>query len=402
MTEPSAGPQAEYGVVLTATELEGCSPAADWSRWIARGRAPDSERGSPRTGFASSWAEDLEQLAGLGASTVTLTLEWADLEPQPGDIDNAAVEFRRDLLRTARELGLTPWACLVDGTLPGWFADDEGGFVDDRARGLLWPRHIDWIGETFGDLVQGWIPQREPLHWALRRELLGTAPPGRRDMAGAAKAVQSAMLAEGEAWRLLKGTAPVAAYHTARPIYFDTDDVKARQQAAGLERFLWHPWVSALTEGQLVVGDLPIKTVDHLRDSFDRIVVELRPAIRVDGTGRWHHHPGDQAPGPTGLTAWPEAMAEAVHRVTDELDGRSIVATANLVDVADDGNARPDHQQAMMELVDDHSLTGWWQSSPIDGYHFEHGFNARPGLISADRTETPAAEKYRSAARSEH
>ena len=155
MTEPSAGPQAEYGVVLTATELEGCSPAADWSRWIARGRAPDSERGSPRTGFASSWAEDLEQLAGLGASTVTLTLEWADLEPQPGDIDNAAVEFRRDLLRTASELGLTPWACLVDGTLPGWFADDEGGFVDDRARGLLWPRHIDWIGETFGDLVQG-------------------------------------------------------------------------------------------------------------------------------------------------------------------------------------------------------------------------------------------------------
>ena len=52
----------------------------------------------------------------------------------------------------------------------------------------------------------------------------------------------------------------------------------------------------------------------------------------------------------------------------------------------------------MMELVDDHSLTGWWQSSPIDGYHFEHGFNARPGLIAADRTETAAANKYRSAA----
>lgn len=390
--------RSEYGVVLTASELEGCSPAADWSRWIARGKAPDSERGSANAGFASSWAEDLEQLAGLGATVVSSTLEWAELEPRPGEFDNEAIEFRRDVLRGIAELGMTPWVCLVDGTLPGWFADDEGGFEDDNARGLIWPRHIDWIGETFGDLVGGWIPQREPLHWALRRNLIGIAPPGGRDVAKAANAVQCAMLAEGEAWRLLKGTAPVATYQTARQIYFDTDDVKARPQAAGLERLLWHPWVSAVTEGQLVVGDLPTKTVDHLRDAFDRIIVELRPAIRLDGEGRWHSHPADRTPGPTGLTAWPEAQAEAVHRVTDELDGREIIAAGNLADVTDDGSARPDHQQAMMELVDDHSLAGWWQSSPIDGYQFEYGFRSNPGLIASDRSETPAAEKFRNAA----
>ena len=394
------GDQRTYGVVLTATELEGCSPAADWSRWIARGKAPDSARGSAKTSFAHSWAEDLEQLVGLGATEVVITLEWAELRPYPGDVDNGAVEFRRDLLRTATDLGLTPWVCLVDGTLPGWFADDEGGFDDDNARGLIWPRHVDWVGETFGDLVGGWIPQREPLHWALRRNLTGVAPPGRNDVLKAANAAQAAMLAEGEAWRLLQGTAPVATYQTARQIYFDSDDVKARPQAAGLERMLWHPWVSALTEGQLVVGDLPPKTVDYLRDAFDRIIVELRPGIRVDGTGRWHSHPADQAPGPTGLTAWPDAQAEAVHRVAEELSDKPIIAAGNLADVTDDGRARPDHQQAMMELVDDHSLAGWWQSSPIDGYHFEYGFELQPGLITSDRVETAAAEKFRAAAQS--
>ncbi|MEM7323679.1 MAG: family 1 glycosylhydrolase, partial [Actinomycetota bacterium] len=278
-------------------------------------------------------------------------------------------------------------------------ADDEGGFDDDHARNLIWPRHIDRIGETFGDLIGGWIPQREPLHWALLRNLTGAAPPGRRDVVRAAKAVQAAMLADGEAWRLLRGTAPVAAYQTGRQIAFDRDDVTASPQAAGLERLLWHPWVSALTEGQLVVGDLPVKTVDHLRDAFDRIIVELRAPIRVDGTGAWSSHPADGTPGPTGLVAWPEADAEVIHRVTDELDGREVIAAGNLADVTDDGRARPDHQQTMQALVEDHSLAGWWQSSPIDGYHFGHGFSVNPGLITTDRTETTAAQKYREAAR---
>ncbi len=378
----------EYGVVLTATELEGCSPAADWSRWIAKGRAPDSERGSAKTGFASSWAEDLEQLAGLGATAVTITLEWADLEPRQNEFDNAAIEFRRDVLTTAIDLGLTPWGCLVDGTLPGWFADDEGGFQDDRARGLLWPRHVDWIGENFGDLVGGWIPQREPLHRALLGHLLGTAPPGVRNVSTAANAAKSAVLADGEAWRLLAGTAPVATYQTARQIYFDHDDVKARPRAAGLERLLWHPWISAITEGQLVVGDLPTTTVDHLRDGFDRVIVELRPGIEIGPEGQWRRQRPDVG-----------SMAETLRRVADELGSHEVVAAGSLAGVVDDGRTRPDHVQqaldATAEAIEETSVVGWWQSSPIDGYHGDQAGTLRPGLIAHDRTETAAAATFR-------
>lgn len=225
----------ETGAVLTATEIEGVAPAADWSLWIRRGRAPAP---ALTTSFAESWVEDLEQLASLGITTVQVTLEWASLEPRPGAHDEVAVEFRRDLIQGAKANGLQVWACLVDGTLPGWFADDAGGFNDDKARSLLWPRHIDWIGEHFGDLVDGWVPQREPITWALRRYLLATAPPGRSDPIQAAKAVQAAVLADAEAWRLLEGTAPVATYQTARTIRPRLDDVKAKPQAAALERLL--------------------------------------------------------------------------------------------------------------------------------------------------------------------
>ena len=97
--------------------------------------------------------------------------------------------------------------------------------------------------------------------------------------------------------------------------------------------------------------------------------------------------------------AWPDALAEALARVVDELEGRSLVAAGDLADVTDDGRSRPDHQQRLLALVDEPGLDGWWQTSPIDGYHFGHGFALRPGLIRADRTETAAAGKFREAAR---
>ncbi len=387
------GSGVDFGLVLTATELEGCPPAADWSRWIARGRAPDSARGSAAVPFADTWADDLEQLATLGATSITITLEWSDLEPHPGHHDETAIEFRRALLRRAIELGLRPWVCLVDRTLPGWFADDEGGFGDDKARGLIWPRHVDWVGETFGDLVGGWIPQREPLLQAVRQYWLGTAPPARRDPERLAKAARDAVLTDGEAWRLLRGSAPVATFQTARLIVADADQPAARPQARALERLLWHPWIGALTEGRLQAGDLPERSVDHLRDAFDQIIVQVRPPVRVDERQRWLHHPADRQPGPTGLVAWPDALAEAVARVNDELDGRPLVVAGDLADVADDGAARPDHQQILMGLAD--GLAGYWQTSPIDGYHFGWGFDLHPGLLRADRTETAAARKYR-------
>jgi beta-glucosidase len=393
MQEPGqtahAARRIELGATLTATELEGCAPGADWSRWIRSGRAPAPTAPFP---FTESWREDLEQLAGLGIDSIAVTLEWASLEPRPGRYDEDAIEHRHDLLVACRALGLTTWAYLVDGTLPGWFVDDEGGFGDDRARGLLWPRHIDWIGERYGDLVDGWVPQREPIRWALRRYLRGTAPPGQRDSVKAIEAVRAAVLADGEAWRLLAGTAPVATHQTARPVTAEratagTENLKARPRARHIERLLWRPWLSALTDGRLAVDGLPTREVDHLRGAFDRVIVELRPGIEVAADGGWR----PQAPDPS-------SMAEMLRRVADELDEHEIVGAGDLLSVVDDGRARPDHVQAVLDLTaeaaDETSVVGWWQTSPIDGYHWLAGSSARPGLITADRRETDAAKAF--------
>ena len=64
------------GAVLTESELAGVPATSDWSRWIASGRAPSSGDG---TGYQSTWADDLAQLALLGFNEVAVTLECHDI-----------------------------------------------------------------------------------------------------------------------------------------------------------------------------------------------------------------------------------------------------------------------------------------------------------------------------------
>jgi beta-glucosidase/6-phospho-beta-glucosidase/beta-galactosidase len=75
------------------------------------------------------------------------------------------------------------------------------------------------------------------------------------------------------------------------------------------------------------------------------------------------------------------------------------VAAGDLADVADSGRARPDHLQAVVEgtieAAAETSVIGWWQTSPLDGYQWERGFELRPGLIDRQRNETAAAAALR-------
>ena len=398
MTETSA---MEYGAVLSATELRGAAPRADWDRWVRRGRAPAHNPGT--TVFEHSWPLDIKQLAELGINAVQLPIEWARLEPRQNHYDQAEIHHVRELFTEAKQLGLAVWAVLVDGTLPGWFSEDEHGFADSHSRGLLWPRHIDWVGETFGDLVDGWIPQREPVHQALRSQLWGLAPPGRTDHARAAEAIRDCLLADGEAWRLLAGTAPVAAYQTMRTIVGSFNDVKANRVAASLRGMAINSWVGALTTGVISVPGAIDRSAPHLRNAFDRVIVELRCPLMVDSSGAYSPYPREATVGPTGLAPWPSASEENLRWVADQMEGRSVIASGRLADVADDGRSRPDHVETMMGIVADAASTtnvnGWWWSDPIDGYHWEYGHSISPGLITADRHTTASADAFKAIAR---
>lgn len=366
------------GAVVTSAEVDGPAETSDWGRWITDGNAPDAANGN---GFAATGADDLALLAELGVVEVVLTLEWARLEPQPGELRQPEVEHLRAMLEQARQLGLSPWACLVDGTLPGWFAVDERGFADDRTRQLLWPRHVERMGETFGDLVDGWLPLREGIHHAIRNHWLGIGPPGRHDAEAAPKAVKAAILANGEAWRVLAGSAPVAMYETARLFIPEADNVRAEDQTRMLDNWHHQAWTVALAEGQLDVHGAPSVAVPHLRDAFDRHILQVRPAANIDGDGRW-------SPCDPGFLV--EGLATAANRTLVDLPDAPATIAADLAPVPDE-QAAADHLAELRSIAEDFGADSWWQTSPIDGWHWERGIDGLGGIVDADRAPRLAA-----------
>ena len=121
------------------------------------GHAPPSGDGN---GFGTRYAEDFALLASLGLTHHRVSVKWARLEPEPGVHDLAAVRHYRDVLTAAHEAGVSPWVCLHHFTLPRWFLA-AGGFVVESNRTEIWRRHVDFVADTFGDLVAGWQPINE-------------------------------------------------------------------------------------------------------------------------------------------------------------------------------------------------------------------------------------------------
>jgi beta-glucosidase/6-phospho-beta-glucosidase/beta-galactosidase len=202
-----------WGTGAAATQCEGAAPRSDWAGWEAEGRVPPSGDGN---GFRTRYADDFALLAGHGITHHRVTIEWARLEPSEGRWDENEVAHLRRVLEAGRDAGVAVWACLLHGSAPGWFTDDQGGWLDDKAATLTWPRHVDRMGEALGDLVSGWVPIHEPDLHARLGYGEGVFPPARRREDDESDALAALQTAEAEAARLLRtGGAPVAV--TARP-----------------------------------------------------------------------------------------------------------------------------------------------------------------------------------------
>ncbi len=381
---------AKVGAWLTSAQVDGVAPTADWARWIDRSKAPHSGSGHGLD------PDDLAMFATYGVTELVVTAEWSRLRPGPRETNHLEIERFRQLVESVAGHGIAPWICLVDGTLPGWFVDDEGGFDDRRGRELLWPAYVDFVGELVGDLAAGWIPQREPIRRVMRSGILSVAPPGKRggkqgttDSAAVNEAVTNVMLAEAAAWRLLQGTSPVAASITGRTFFHDTDDVRARPQAEWLDELAWRAFERVLVDGNLTVAGRPTTSVDEFRDAYDAIVVHPRPPIVVDGEGGWAPLDGDRF----------EPMAEAVDRASQLAGTRRLIACGDLATAtsSDDEQERSDHMQAMIESSGSAGAQTWWQSSPIDTWNWERGVGTpnhpiANGVFARDRTPRRAAE----------
>lgn len=382
-----------WGTTQTSVAAEGAARSADWFRFEQSGKAPESGQGN---GFGNNYAEDFALLAESGLTSIGLTVEWARLEPYPGSHDPDAIEHYQNMFSTAKDAGLSAWATFHNGSLPGWFAEDERGYRDKRSRSYLWARHVDFVAEILDGTVAGWCPIDDPIGWAHRAFHLGNRPPaqtGNDEML--IDAVDGALDAALIAWQLLRsGRQPVMGV-------FGVGDIRpvrpeAKELADRWTDFTWTSWTRAIAEGELFVpGKAPRQREDWV-DAFDIIGLNVLPTIAIEADGTLQPWPIDAKVDGTGFAPNAEQDITTIRRVSELLPNKPLVVSSHGIATNDD-QWRLDYLRETVghlgEAIDDGvNLRGYFHDTAIDGYTWDHGFERPSGLFTPEREAKPSGQ----------
>jgi Glycosyl hydrolase family 1 len=217
--------------------------------------------------------EDLALLAALGASTVRVTLDWAWLQPRPGELNGDAVEWYSGLLQQASSLSVGLQFTLLERVVPQWF-DNDGGFTDPRFAGHWWPRWVEAVSEAFGDHVAGWAPIDNPLAFANR--VIPDDP--RRH----GEVLDTLVVAWRDAWRILRGGPPVATAIGVKTVRPEDQTIQAAEAARRQDHLRWRLWLQGLHDGTISIpgrADRELADLDGACDVLGIVVADVDESL---------------------------------------------------------------------------------------------------------------------------
>lgn len=381
-----------WGTAASSTQCEGAGPASDWIEWERAGRAPASGEGS---GFSERYAKDFGILASLGLNHHRLSIEWARVEPSPGERDPSAVEHYKRVIGSAHDAGLEIWACLHHFTLPNWFTK-VGGFLGEGNLERHWIPHLELMAETFGDVVYGWQPINEPCAYTMGSYLFGAMPPGEADMQRAREAGRAMNLAWRDAYAALSTTAkPVATIHNLSPVFPADDSDGAKASADLVDAIVFRTWIRAIRDGVVDIPGLEVEEVEGLKGSCDLFGFSYYSSMAVPAGFGMLPYPLGSEPGPLGYHPWPDGIGIVLRRLRDDLPGVPLLVAENGMGTDDDSEREEflGRSLAVVEeaIADGCDVRGFFHWTSVDNYEWLHGFDVRFGIISAGRQVKPSA-----------
>jgi len=97
------------------------------------------------------YAEDIALIAGLGFNAYRFSIEWAGVEPAPGEFSIAQLDHYRRMLEVCRRHGLAAVVTLHHFTSPRWLAARGRCESDETAE--LFARYCERVANHLGDLI---------------------------------------------------------------------------------------------------------------------------------------------------------------------------------------------------------------------------------------------------------
>lgn len=297
-------------------------------------------------------------------------VEWARIEPEEGQWDQAAIDHYRSYIEELRQRQLEPFLNIWHWTLPVWF-DQKGGFKK-RANLRYFSRFVQKIADEFGSDLSFVLTLNEPNVYGAMSFLTGVFPPQEHSLLTFVKVYFNLATAHKRAYRLLKRQHP----HLQVGVAMQLANIQAKNSHALLDvittkwmRYWWNWWfLHRIRRYQDFVG------VNYYFTDYYHNFQRQNPQIPLNDRG-WYMEP--EGIFPLLLRTWLHFK-------------KPIYVTENGLADANDTQRRwwieetiVAMERAIGEGVD---LRGYFHWSLLDNFEWEEGWWPQFGLVAVDRT----------------
>ncbi|MFI1337834.1 glycoside hydrolase family 1 protein [Streptomyces sp. NPDC020845] len=360
-----------WGASTSPHQIEGNNLNSDW--WHSEHQnASHLELSGDACDSYHRYGEDMRLLADAGLNAYRFGIEWARIEPEPGEFSRAELAHYRRMIDTARGLGLEPVVTLHHFTNPRWFTD-EGGWTSPTAVDRF-TRYVERACAILHDVT--WVCTiNEPNILAMMSGMAAAVAEGADLNLGADVRMPTPDPAIGETLvRAHRAAVAVVREHTSSKVGW-TVAQQALVPMTGSEEVyaeLRWAWEDLYHHGARGDDFLGVQSYTSQLVSRDGIV------------------PAPESPDNT-LTGWayrPDALGIALRHAWEATEGIPLLVTENGIATADDTRRIAYTTEALGHLYDAVAegvdVRGYLHWSALD--NFEWGRWAPTfGLIAVDR-----------------
>ncbi len=376
------------GVATAATQIEGGDRANSWYDWSGLpGRIKDGSTPLRATEHWERWRADTALMAELGVQDYRMSLEWARIEPRPGEFDETAIEHYRTEIQAVRDAGITPLVTLHHFTNPSWF-EAMGAWTHDLAI-EIWLRFVRLAVSEFGDLVTEWTTINEPNVYATGGYLFGEFPPGRRNAyRDLRKVLRHMAIAHCKAYHIIHELQPgeqtrAGFAHHLRVFDPLSPRNPAHRALSAANRYMFQDALTDALLGGRFDKSLGGQPADIDPDEyFDYLGINYYSRTAVSGIkdGRFPDSPVTDL----DWEVYPQGLVQVAQELTQRYPGPIWVTENGCADAADAFRARFIHDHLAAMISSGLPFERYYHWCFVDNWEWAEGESARFGIVALD------------------
>ena len=373
-----------WGAATAAHQIEGGNVNSDyWVMEHVRGTYFKEPSGDACDSL-NRWREDIALVKSAGLNSYRFSVEWARIEPEPGEFSDATLAYYRRICVECREAGITPVVTLHHFTSPRWVAG-MGGW-EDFAVVDRFVRYAEKTARALAGVVDWFCTMNEPnaqvTSKVMQRQAWAVEPQLRAAAARAVGSDRFHMYFLGDSYKVRDVC--LAAHVKAR------DAIKAAAPGSRVGLTL------ALQELTAASGGEPLyqRVFAEARAPFyaaassdDFIGVQTYNKLETGAEG-YLPAPADDMKDMSGYSAQPSALAASVRE--SYAHAKVPVLVSEHGHNTYDDTLRVQHLRAAIgglaaQIDAGVPVVGYLHWSLLDNFEWSSGWTPRFGLVAVDR-----------------